>query len=273
MMGADSTDTTQAVFTGYLQDEYGLCYEQLRFYDSRNGDLLKYITSLITAVTAAQWAVYELLNEASKSFYYFLAFTSLVVSVGAALLIVAMLQNRVYFIRMARQLNAIRNFAIETDAQAFQEKNRLWTSTSMPASNKTSLHGYQIRGSILISAFFAGEVLFALLRARSESWLLSMGAGGLLILILYFGGKGWAFDQLKKKGDDTAAKAQGAQDDGASRAPGDSKSHAGGRSGMREDYGVTGALPAAGRRSLRGPDVESEETGGASLIGEEDGEE
>ncbi|HVO67537.1 MAG TPA: hypothetical protein VMT12_13755 [Syntrophales bacterium] len=41
----------------YLMKEYELCFEQLRYYDDRNTNMLKYLFSLTSAVATAQFAV------------------------------------------------------------------------------------------------------------------------------------------------------------------------------------------------------------------------
>ncbi len=48
------------------------------------------------------------------------------------LLYLAMLQNRLYFVFVARQPNAIRGYLIKVAAEWF-EKNQMYTSTNFPA--------------------------------------------------------------------------------------------------------------------------------------------
>jgi hypothetical protein len=94
----------------YLLKEYELCFEQLRFYDTRQESLLKYLCSLTAAVATAQFAVYQLLHGATAEFLTCEGLLSGLVFTATALLYLAMLQNRLYFVFVARQLNAIRGY-------------------------------------------------------------------------------------------------------------------------------------------------------------------
>ena len=92
----------------YLLKEYELSFEQLRFYDQRQESTLKYIFSLTSAAATAEFAVYRLSKGPTGSFFEFQASLSGLVFVASLLLFMSMLQNRLYFVYVARQLNSIR---------------------------------------------------------------------------------------------------------------------------------------------------------------------
>ena len=139
----------------YLMKEYELCFEQLRFYDERHESILKYMFSLTSAVATAQFAVYQWLHGATTDFFLCQAFLSGLVFIATLLLALAMLQNRLYFVYIARQLNAIRGFLMEAEAGDFKN-NQLYTSTDFPALKPFSVHTFQLLGAALISSLFAG---------------------------------------------------------------------------------------------------------------------
>jgi hypothetical protein len=145
----------------YLIKEYELCFKQLRFYDTRHENLLKYLCSITSAVATAQFAVYQLLHGATTQFLVCEGLLSGLVFIGTVLLFLAMLQNRLYFVFIARQLNAIRGYLMEVAADGF-EKNQMYTSTNFPALKPLSVHTLQLLGAALISSLFAGASLYGI---------------------------------------------------------------------------------------------------------------
>jgi hypothetical protein len=186
----------------YLLKEYELCFEQLRFYDSRQESLLKYLCTLTSAIATAQFAVYQLLHGATVAFYKCEALTSGLVFIATVLLLLAMLQNRLYFVFVARQLNAIRGYLMSVAAEGFT-KNQMYTSTDFPALKPFSVHSFQLVGSALISSLFAGAAVYGLI--ASVGWSSAIcaaayaGTGVLLIEVL--GGMAHLHFQGKKSAD------------------------------------------------------------------------
>ena len=185
----------------YLLKEYGVCHEQLRFYDDRHSDILKYLFSLTSLVATAQFAVFKFLQGPTSGFFACQAILSFIVFIASLLLYLAMLQNRLYFVFTARQINAIRDFFIRTEAGEFKN-NQLYTSTDFPAFKPSSVHTFQLIGAALISSLFAGISTYAALSAFSGTSSLGFGIvvsviiagteifGG--IKYLRYGGKGTA---------------------------------------------------------------------------------
>lgn len=146
----------------FLLKEYDLCFEQLRFYDTRQEGLLKYLFTLTSATAAAQFAVLQFLGSPTDTFFAAQGFLFLVVFTASLLLYLMMLQNRLYFIFIARQINAIRKHMLETDAVAFAE-NQLYTSTSFSAFKWASVHTLQMLGAAMISSLFAAVSIYGIL--------------------------------------------------------------------------------------------------------------
>lgn len=145
----------------FLYKEYQLCFEQLRYYDTRHTDLLKYSFTLTTSIAAAQFTIYKVLGSASNNFYASQVFLSTIVFIASLLLFFGMLKNRVYFVMVARQINAIREYMLTTEASGFKN-NQLYTSTTFPVLNLSSIHTFQLIGIALISSLFAGSIVYGL---------------------------------------------------------------------------------------------------------------
>jgi hypothetical protein len=145
----------------YLVKEYELCFEQLRYYDTRHEGLLKYMFSLTSAVATAQFAVFQFLKGATKDFFGCAAIVSGLVFIATLLLFLAMLQNRLYFVYVARQLNALRGYLMEVEAGEFKN-NQMYISTNFSALKPFSVHTFQLIGAALISSLFAGASAFAI---------------------------------------------------------------------------------------------------------------
>jgi hypothetical protein len=144
----------------FLLKEYELCFEQQRFYDTRQATTLKFLFSLTASVATAQFAILKFVGNASDKYYLTQAFLSVVVFIASVLLVMIMVQNRLYFVYATRQLNAIRAHFLDTQTGKFRD-NQLWTSTDFPAVKPHSVHMYQLRGAVFMSSLFAGSTAFA----------------------------------------------------------------------------------------------------------------
>jgi hypothetical protein len=110
----------------YLLKEYELCFEQLRYYDDRHSSILTFLFSLTSAVAAAQFAVYKFAEGPTQGFFACQVFLSLLVFIATLLLYLAMLQNRLYFVYIARQINAIRGYMMATEAGEFHNNQTVY---------------------------------------------------------------------------------------------------------------------------------------------------
>lgn len=147
----------------FLHKEYELCFEQLRFYDDRQTNLLKFLFTLTSAIAAAQFALYKLFNSPTREFFLCLAFLSVVVFTASLLIFLSMIQNRIYFVFMARQINAIRGHLLKNEASEFTE-NQLYTRTDFSAVKPFSVHTYQLIGTAFITALFGSSTTYACCR-------------------------------------------------------------------------------------------------------------
>ena len=188
----------------FLHKEYELCFEQLRFYDERQTNLLKFLFTLTSAIAAAQFALYKLFSTPTKEFFMCLAFLSFVVVTGSLLIFLSMIQNRLYFVFMARQINAIRGHLLANEATEFTE-NQLYTRTDFSAVKPFSVHTYKIIGSAFIIALFTG------LSAYSTSQIVSSNPCWWFVLLVtifvFIGLSLYGYFYLKNQGAKSADEA------------------------------------------------------------------
>ena len=121
--------------------------------------------------------------------------------VATLLLFLAMLQNRLYFVHVARQLNAIRGYLMDTEAEGFSN-NQLYTSTDFPALKPSSMHNFQLLGAAMISAMFAGLSIYAISPAFGGDP--SIGAAIFTFLVVASVEIGGGIEYLSSTGEKTA---------------------------------------------------------------------
>ena len=92
-MTEQSSGHSEASSNVFLHKEYELCFGQLRFYDERQTNLLKYLFTLTSTIAAAQFALYKIFNSPTKEFFLCLLFLSFVVTIGAFLIFLSMLRS------------------------------------------------------------------------------------------------------------------------------------------------------------------------------------
>jgi hypothetical protein len=155
----------------YLYKEYELCFNQLQYYDSRQVDLLN------VSVTGALFALYKFLHGTNQLYFQCQMTVSVVVFVGSVLLFFAMVQNRLYFVFTARQINSIRGYLITNEVLGFTNMNRMYLDKDLPAVQIRSVHMLLLAGAAFLAGVFVASFVFALMRLTENypaSWWLSV---------------------------------------------------------------------------------------------------
>lgn len=203
-MTDQSSGCSEPATNEFLHKEYELCFEQLRFYDDRQSNLLKFLFTLTSAVAAAQFALYKVFASPTDEFFLCLAFLSLVVVTGSLLLFLSMIQNRLYFVFMARQINAIRGHLLSHEVPMFTE-NQLYTKTDFSAVKPFSVHTYQLVGAAFITSLFAGSTSYAIAKLADSAspWCLVT----IVFLVFLLGSSIGGYQYLKTQGAKSADQA------------------------------------------------------------------
>lgn len=141
--------------------EYKQCLASLKYYDDRYLSILKFATGISSAVPPVIFALYNLDIETDLEYWNFVTFLSLITALGLSALFVAMIQNRLYFIYPARQVNSIRKSQfLGKNPPIFQ--NQMYTDVDINAfkwmSSQTLMHVFV---SFQIS-FFLGMAHFSI---------------------------------------------------------------------------------------------------------------
>ena len=146
----------------YLLKEYDECFEQLRFYDTRQETLTKYLYTLASAVVTAEFALHKY-AEGASFFYFGLGALSFVVFVATVLIYAGMLENRAYFVFAARQINAIRGYSMaDPEGGSGFNDNQMYTSVDLLPFRLGSLHTVCLVGAVFTSTIFAGATVYGL---------------------------------------------------------------------------------------------------------------
>ena len=141
--------------------EYKQCLASLKYYDDRYLSLLKFATGISSIAPPIIYALYNLDLETDLDYWNFMTFLSLITAIGISALFVAMIQNRLYFIYPARQVNSIRKSQfLSKNPPIFQ--NQMYTDVDINAfkwmSSQTLINLFV---SLQIS-FFLGMAYFSI---------------------------------------------------------------------------------------------------------------
>lgn len=141
--------------------EYKQCLASLKYYDDRHLSLLKFATGISSVAPPIIYALYNLDIETDLDYWSFMTFLSLITAIGLSALFVAMIQNRLYFIYPARQVNSIRKSQFQSkNPPVFQ--NQMYTDVDINAfkwmSSQTLMNLFV---SFQIS-FFLGMAYFSI---------------------------------------------------------------------------------------------------------------
>jgi hypothetical protein len=114
----------------FLKLEYEQCLSLIKYYDERHHSLVKYSSGLSSAVPSLLLAVYQLSGSAVNYFWQFTTIISVVTTIGLLSLFTVLIQNRLYFIYPARQVNSIRKNSLENLVEANFENQMYLNTTS-----------------------------------------------------------------------------------------------------------------------------------------------
>ena len=155
--------------------EYEQCLALLKYYDDRHLSLLKFATGISSAVPSVIFAFHKLGGTASSGYWDFVTFLSLITALSLLILFVAMVQNRLYFIYPARQVNSIRKSQFQVEnAPLFQ--NQMYTDVNFSAFKWVSSHALMnMFVSFQISIFF-GLAYFSINIEKSTNSCLVYGS-------------------------------------------------------------------------------------------------
>lgn len=124
--------------SNFLETEYKECLSLIKYYDERQQSLIKFGAALSSAIPSILFGIYGLKDMNMATFWYFSFLISTVASISLLVIFLVMVQNRLYFIYPARQVNAIRAHLL-MEIQDFKT-NQMYLSTNFSAFKLLSTH-------------------------------------------------------------------------------------------------------------------------------------
>ncbi len=150
----------------FLKTEYQACLDLLKYYDERHLSLVKFTTAISSSAVSLIFGFYTLSPSAHPYFWTFSGSLTGVAGVGLLAVLAGMVQNRLYFIYPARQVNAIRSAMLGQLTMDFSD-NQMYLTTDVRPFTILSMHtlmnllvALQI-GTLLAFSWFAITVDFA----------------------------------------------------------------------------------------------------------------
>ncbi len=125
----------------FLKVEYQACLDLLKYYDERHVSLVKVTTAISSSVISLIFGFYTLSPSTHSYFWHFSAVLTGIAAIGLLTIFAAMVQNRLYFIYPARQVNAIRHSALSQLTVSFSN-NQMYLTTDINPFKPLSLHTF-----------------------------------------------------------------------------------------------------------------------------------
>lgn len=186
----------------FLFKEYEECFAQVRVYDEAQKSMIGYTITIASLVPTVLLALYQMSGEKINSIYWLLQ-SGVLFTAFIALYIVFMylVQNRLYFIYPARQLNAIRRYFMEQNPNF--KNNQMYTDYKFSGFKWMSTHTLILIGVAAIASLFWIGALFSFglyLGLNHNYWILLV-SGIIIFIVLNSHAKYYLSDKSKKSAD------------------------------------------------------------------------
>lgn len=180
----------------FLLKEYEECFAQVRNYDERQKSMIEFTIAIGSFVPTALLAVFKIGGEKISPNFWLLQSGVLFTSFITLLIIfIYLIQNRLYFIYPARQINAIREYFLEK--KFYFKNNQMYTDYKFSGFKWMSTHILILIGIAIIAAIFLAGALFSLRLyfGMNNNFLISLVSGLVVFIVLIVRAK----DYLSKK--------------------------------------------------------------------------
>lgn len=151
----------------FLKVEYEQCLSLIKHYDDRQMAYMKFASGLSSSVISIIFAFHKLKNGTTVIDWGFISIISLVTSLSLLSLLLAMIQNRLYFVYPARQVNALRNTFLLQVADEFKE-NQMYTSTKISAFKWFSAQSFMVLFVIVQIGIYVGLLHYSFIFATTN---------------------------------------------------------------------------------------------------------
>lgn len=122
----------------YLLKEYDEMFSEKRYYDGRFYSLISLFISLITVTVSAVAVIGNIIKFQSNVINGIIC---LIDSIVGGIIFISLYFNRINYVKVCRQINAIRNFCLNNNCSEFLPYNHMYTNDNFPKYHmKKSIH-------------------------------------------------------------------------------------------------------------------------------------
>ena len=113
----------------WLLKEYEEMFSEKRYYDGRSSSLISLYFVFITIIVSIIAGANNIIEGVVESFYSILLAT---ISLMGIFIVINMYFNRTNYVRVCRQINAIRSFCLMNQIPRFIDDNKMYTDPGFP---------------------------------------------------------------------------------------------------------------------------------------------
>lgn len=118
--------------SGFLQNDFNQCFEQVRYYDGQIVDVFKFLAGFYTTVAAIAIGLYQYAVDKSIDLSTALISGLAIALVFGLCMFFLMVRNRVYFVFCMRYINEQRGLFLSTKPDGFENKTLFYTDYTKP---------------------------------------------------------------------------------------------------------------------------------------------
>lgn len=186
----------------FLFKEYEECFAQVRVHDEAQKSMIGYTIAIASLVPTVLLALYQISGEKINPIYWLLQSGVLFTTFIALFIVfIYLVQNRLYFIYPARQLNAIRQYFMEQNPDF--KNNQMYTEYKFSGFKWMSTHILILIGvAIITSIFWIGALFsFVVYLGLNHNYWISLVSGIIIFITIITQAKCYLSEKSKKSAD------------------------------------------------------------------------
>lgn len=173
----------------FLEHDFDQCFQQMRHYDSQILDILKFMATVYSILTAVGIGIYE--NRIQKGDDY-----SLPICICLGILFcfgvfayMLTIRNRIYFVHVARYVNEIRGYFLTSITNGFKNLSRMYVNHQQPPFfNWRSSQSFFIYLIAFCNSSLLGVILYISTFRHIQSWSMIILPSVFVLLFHIVGG-------------------------------------------------------------------------------------
>ena len=191
----------------FLLKEYEECFSQVRVHGEAQKSMIGFTITIASFVPTVLLALYQIAGEKINPIYWLLQ-SGVFFTTFVALIIVFMylVQNRLYFIYPARQLNAIRQYFLDKNPDFID--NQMYIDYKFSGFKWMSTQILILIGvAVIASIFWVGAMFsFGLYLGLNHNYWIPLVSGIIIFIAIITQAKYYLSEKSKKSSDDAIHK-------------------------------------------------------------------